>query len=398
MPKASKAAFCSEKKRTDPRQRSRPAIHRRPRLSPALLHPGALEVARQLKQRGHETYFAGGCVRDCVLGVHPSDFDIATAASRRQVDAIFPSPRHRRRVTAARTLPGADDVIVDIISLGAPPWAERAQWRHQTKVEQSSPAEAFIKSFDYTINALYYDPANDVIIDFVNGVEDIRTRTLRLVRPTEFRLDVVSVLRGVTQCAKKDLRIDEVTWAAMCRWASIGDLRHHKPARIFAQMVKMLGSGVAAPCFEILERMGALKLLCGQRTIGNSEFARVSRLLAGLDRACGPGLAISALFATLFFHPIELALGRIGALPGRRRLSMDDWPARERALSDRIESNLRPAADPFAIPKAIYHDIHKTLLAVRLMREGRGAERWRDAREQPWWRGAVLLLEIVSGE
>ena len=124
--------------------------------------------------------------------------------------------------------------------------------------------EAFIKSFDYTINALYYDPTDNVIIDFVNGVADIRKRTLRLVRPTAFRLDVVSVLRGVVQCWMKALRIDEPTWEAMCNWASIGDLRHKKPRRIFSHMVKTLGSGVAARCFEILERMGAMKFSWGE--------------------------------------------------------------------------------------------------------------------------------------
>ena len=374
---------------------NRATIHRRHPLSPDLPHPGALEVVRQLKKRGYETYFAGGCVRDFLLEISPSDFDIATAASRPKVDAIFFNQRTRHRVPAERTLPSADEVIVDILSFGAPPWTDLADWRNQRKMEQSSLAEAFIKSFDYTINALYYDPTDNVIIDFVNGVADIRKRTLRLVRPTEFRLDVVSVLRGVVQCSMKDLRIDEPTWEAMCNWASIGDLRHKKPRRIFSHMVKTLGSGVAARCFEILERMGAMKLFLGRNTIPNSKLPLVRRLLAALDRVSTPDLEISVLFATLFFHPIELALGRIGAMPNKRSLSSENWAAHERTLSDRIELNLRPLAEPFAIPKAIYKETHTTLLAVRLMREGRSAEHWRGASEEPWWKGAARLLEIV---
>ena len=305
-----------------------------------------------------------------------------------QRDRTSPAP-------AARTLPSEDEVVIDIIPLGAPPWADLALWRRQRKIEQSSLAEAFVKSFDYTMNALYYDPAGNVIIDFVNGVDDVRNRTLRLVRPGEFPLDMVSVLRGVVQCSKKDLRIDDVTWDVMCRWASTADLRVRKPARLFSQMVKMLGSGVAAPCFELLERMGAMKVLWGRRTMPHRELAPVRRLLSALDRVSAPGLEIAVLFATLFYHPIELALGRLGARPATRSRASDDWARHERALADGIEASLRPLAESFAMPQAIYKETHKALLAVRLMRDGRSAEHWRGAQDAPWWKGAARLREIV---
>ncbi len=372
----------------------RATIHKRHPLSPDLPHRGALKVVHRLKRHGYETYFAGGCVRDFMLEIAPRDYDVATAASGPKVDAIFFGQRTGRGVPA-RTLPSEDEIDIDIISFGAPPWTDLAHWRTQKKMEQASLAEAFIKSFDYTINALYYDPTDNVIIDFVNGVEDIRTRTLRLVRPAEFRLCVVTVLRGVGQCSKKDLRIDEPTWRAMCNWASVGDLRHKKPVHIFSQMVKMLRSGVSARCFEILERMGAMRLFLGRSTIPISDFTPVRRLLAAFDRVSTSGLGTSVLFATLFYHPIELALGRSGTVPNIRSLLSEDWAARQRALSAVIEPNLRPLAEPFAIPKVVYRDTHNTLLAVRLMREGWNVQHWRNALVQPWWKGAARLLEIV---
>lgn len=373
---------------------ARATLHRSRRIAPGWPHPAALDVVRRLKRHGYETYFAGGCVRDFLLAIPPRDFDIATAAGGRTVDALFFPGRTGRWVPAARTLPSGDDITIDILSFGAPPWADHAQWRRQRKAEQSSPAEAFIKSFDYTMNALYYDPAADVIIDFVHGVDDIRTRTLRLVRPDEFRLDVVSVLRGITHCSQKDLHIDAATWEAMCRWASRGDMRSKRPARVFAQVVRMLGSGVAAPCVGLLQRMGAMPLFLGRNTLPDGELSTVRRLLAALDRVCAPGLRVAMLFATLFYHPIALALGRTGAALSRPRLPLEAGAA-HLALSNAIESTLRPLAEPFAMPAAIYRETHQILLAVHLMRVHRTDQPWRGAEGKPWWHSATLLRSMV---
>jgi poly(A) polymerase len=379
--------------RSDAPPGRRATIHHQHPISPDWLHPGALDVLRRLRKGGYETYFTGGCVRDFMLGIRALDFDVATAASQATVDALFFGKPGRRRLPSARTLPAEDDIIIDIIPFGAPPWADLARWRHQRRMEQTSVAEAFVKSFDFTINALYYDPAENVVIDFVNGVDDIRTGTLRLVRPTEFRLDIVSVLRGVTQCAKKNLKIDGATWEAMRSWAAGGDLCSRKPSQVFSNMVKALGSGVAARSIDILERMGAMTLLLGRHALPRRELVRVKRLLAGLDRLPAPGQDISLLFAAFFHRPIEIALD--GTVPRTPSRSREEWAARERALSDGIESNLRALAEPFSIPGAIYRDTCKALLAVRLIGEGRSAERWRGAFDEPWWKTATRLVAIL---
>jgi hypothetical protein len=327
--------------RSDAPPGSRATIHHHHPISPDRLHPGALDVLRRLRKRGYETYFTGGCVRDFMLGIRPHDLDVATAASQAAVDALFFSPPGRHRLPSARTLPSEEDIILDIIPFGAPAWTDLPRWRLQRRMEQTSAAEAFVRSFDYTINALYYDPAENVVIDFVNG----------------------------------------------------GDLRSKKPAWIFSQMVRALGSGVAARSIDILERMGAMTLLLGRRALPRRELARVRRLLAGLDRLSAPGLDISVLFAALFHRPVELAL--TSTIPGKPGRSREEWAARERALSDGIESNLRALAEPFSIPKAIYRDTCKALLAVRLIREGGSAERWRGAFDEPWWKTATLLIAIL---
>jgi poly(A) polymerase len=321
----------------------------------------------------------GGCVRDLLLEMQPHDFDIATAAGGRKVDALFFRRRTRSRARLERTLPDDTDITIDIVPLHAPPWVDLAQWRHRRHAERASLAEAFIKSFDYTLNALYYEPTDNVIIDFVNGVDDIRTGTLRLVRP-DHRLDVVQVLRGVILASKKGLAIEDGTWEAMRRWASSADVGHKKPVRIYCEMVKALGSGTAARSFALLERMGALPLFLGRGAVPGRELVRIRSLLAALDRACIPGARISALFATLFYYPIEFGLRRTRP--------------RQRGLSAAIDLCLRPLAERLAIPQVIYREVHQILLAMRFDDIPAAGHLSRRA-EEPWSDGAAFLRALV---
>src|SRR5829696_6438845 len=148
-----------------------------PASEPPSTREDALAVVRRLHDAGHVAYFAGGCVRDALLGLEPKDYDIATDAPPDRVRQLFP----RTQAVGA-----AFGVI--LVRQGRSQ-IEVATFRTDGKyVDGRRPegvvfttAEEDAKRRDFTINGMFYDPLDDKVIDFVGGQEDLKNRTLRAI-------------------------------------------------------------------------------------------------------------------------------------------------------------------------------------------------------------------------
>ena len=129
----------------------------------------AIEIVRQLRLKGHEAYLVGGCVRDMVMELEPSDYDIATSALPEEVIRIFP------RTEAI----GAQFGVILVIHRGHP--YEVATFRSdEAYIDGRRPtgvvftdAKQDVLRRDFTINGLLYDPIEERVIDYVSGQEDI---------------------------------------------------------------------------------------------------------------------------------------------------------------------------------------------------------------------------------
>lgn len=187
--------------------------------SAARLREGALEVARRLRAAGHEAWFAGGCVRDHLLGRAPKDYDVVTDALPDRVASLF-----RRAVMV-----GAAFGVVRV-SLGKGLEYEVATYRedgsyldgrHPDEVRYSTSKASDVERRDFTINALLMDPESGEILDLVGGRADLAAGLIRAVGDPErrFHEDRLRMLRAVRFAARFDFAIEPATFEAIRRHA-----------------------------------------------------------------------------------------------------------------------------------------------------------------------------------
>ena len=177
----------------------------------------AIEVVRQLRDHGHQAYWAGGCVRDHLLGRTPYDFDVATSAHPEQIRAVF----HHRKTLAIGAAFGVMTVVgprgagqVEVTTFRQD--VSYSDGRHPDRITFSSPEED-AKRRDFTINGMFYDPLSDQITDFVGGEADLREGLVRAIGDPRARFteDKLRMLRAVRFVSIFNFRFEEQTSAAI---------------------------------------------------------------------------------------------------------------------------------------------------------------------------------------
>jgi len=279
-------------------------------INPQLLSPNAVRVTQTLQENGFKAFVVGGAVRDLLLGVKPKDFDVATNATPEQVKRLF-----RRafiigkRFQIVHVMFGQEIIEVTTFrgaSAEAAPKDEHGRvLRDNTFGEQHEDAVRR----DFTINAMYYDPSSQAVLDYHNGVADIRKKTLRIIGVPEarYREDPVRLLRVVRFAAKLGFSIDQATREPIQIMAPL--INNVPAARVFDEMLKLLMSGHALACLQQLRKEGLhhglLPLLdvVLEQPLGE-KF--VTLALAGTDERVqqGKGVSPGFLFAALLWHQV----------------------------------------------------------------------------------------------
>jgi tRNA nucleotidyltransferase/poly(A) polymerase len=213
----------------------------------------AVEVLKKLRQAGYEALWAGGCVRDLLLGRHPKDFDVATSANPDEVRELF----GRKRTLA---IGAAFGVVMVLGPRGVGP-VEVATFRRDgnysdgrrpDSVEFSTPREDAQRR-DFTINGLFYDPVQREVIDYVGGQADLDRRVVRAIGDPDARFDEdkLRMLRAVRFTANFDFTLDPATAAAIQRRP--GDVRQVSAERITAELRRMLDHAHRRRAVELLD-------------------------------------------------------------------------------------------------------------------------------------------------
>jgi poly(A) polymerase len=183
----------------------------------------ALDVVRRLRQAGHQALWAGGCVRDELLGLAPKDYDVATSAHPEQVRRLF-----RRTVAVGMSFgvvevlgPRAAEGVLKVQVATFRSDVSYSDGRHPDAVVFSSPREDALRR-DFTINGMFFDPLENRLIDYVGGQIDLRARRLRAIGDAALRFDEdkLRMLRAVRQAAHYDFEIDPATAEAIRVMAS----------------------------------------------------------------------------------------------------------------------------------------------------------------------------------
>ncbi len=219
------------------------------------LRDAAVSVVARLQRHGHLAYFAGGCVRDALLGQPPKDYDVVTAATPEQVQSLF-----------ARTVPvGAQFGVVRVLE--RPYEFEVATFRADGKyldgrrpqsVTFSSPEEDAQRR-DFTINGMFLDPIADRVIDHVGGREDLARGIVRAIgNPEErFREDRLRLLRAVRFAASLGFAIEAATWQALRTHSA--ELKAVSAERIRDELNKILADPQRVRGLDLLEASGLLR-------------------------------------------------------------------------------------------------------------------------------------------
>ncbi|MFW6094562.1 MAG: polynucleotide adenylyltransferase PcnB [Pseudomonadota bacterium] len=225
-------------------------------LQRAEVDRNALDVVERLADAGFEALLVGGCVRDLLLGLHPKDFDVATNATPEEVKRLFRRSRLvGRRFRIAHVRYGRHIIEVSTFRKGHAD--EEEERRHddsglilRDNVWGTLDEDAFRR--DFTINALYYDPTSEEIIDFVGGLDDLEHRRLRFIGDADVRLreDPVRILRAIRFHAKLGFALAPEIEAAIPAVAE--QLQAIPPARLFDEVCKLFVTGKSLEAWDYL--------------------------------------------------------------------------------------------------------------------------------------------------
>lgn len=280
------------------------------RIDPKLVSGNAVRVTKTLQDAGHKAFIVGGAVRDLLLGVKPKDFDVATDATPEEVQKHFRRARIiGRRFRLVHVMFGADTIEVSTFRSNQPDDAETDAHGRVVRDNVFGSQEDDATRRDFTINALYYDPSNQTVIDYHAGVADIHRKTLRVIGDPakRFREDPVRMLRAVRFAAKLGFSIDPATGAPIVQLAPL--MQNVPPARLFDEMLKLLLCGHAFAC---LTRLRAEGLHHGLLPLLDVIFEQplgerfVTLALQSTDERIRRGQPISPsfLFACLLWHEV----------------------------------------------------------------------------------------------
>jgi poly(A) polymerase len=378
--------------RTDAPQR---VPRERHRLRRNALSNGALKVCDVLRGAGYASYVVGGAVRDQLLGIPPKDFDIATDARPEQVRPLF-----RRAIVIGRrfrlvhVMIGGETVETSTFRAADTNTAEKDEHGRVLRDNVFGNQEEDARRRDFTVNALYFDPASEEIVDYHGGMADLKKRLLRVIGDpeTRFREDPIRMLRAVRLAAKLGLAIESATRAPIRRLAPL--LEHVPPARLYDEMLKLLMSGHASACVRQLREEGLSKGVLPlldvilEQPLGE-RF--VTLALAQTDERVQSGRPVSPafLFAALLWHEV-LAAWKARQGKGERPL-----PALEAAM-DRV---LDAQFEKLALTRKLTA-IMREVWAMQPRFEQRGGQRPYRLVESPRFRMAYdfLALRAASGE
>jgi poly(A) polymerase len=318
------------------------------------ISPSAAKVCSALREAGFSAYVVGGAVRDLLLGIVPQDFDIATDARPEQVKPLFRRALIiGRRFRLVHVMLGPETVEVSTFRGADVDIAEKDEHGRVLRDNVFGTQEEDARRRDFTVNALYFDPVSEEVVDFHGGLADLKKRTLRVIGDpvTRYREDPVRMLRAVRLAAKLGLTLDPATREPIRELAPL--MERVPPARLFDEMLKLLLSGHASACLRQLRDVGLheglLPLLdvileqpLGERFVTLALAQTDERVLA--ERPVSPAF----LFAALLWHEV-LAASKTRQARGERpilalELAMDevlDTQCAKLAITRKLTATMR---------------------------------------------------------
>lgn len=349
----------------------------------AVLDEHAVFVVKRLQSNGHEAYLVGGCVRDLLAGLEPKDYDVATDAYPNRIKRLFRSARvigRRFRLVHVR-FPG-EHIIETATFRGDPafrslPDPDRdprrgdgsrrgRDWRQSVEnIFGTGPEDAHRR--DFTINALFYDPVHGTVIDHVGGLADMEAGIIRAIGDPATRIheDPVRMLRAVHFARRMDFQLEDGLNDAIREHA--GTLEHASQARLYIELVKVLGRGRAHATMKSLQGLGVLPVWLPELSETLDMEGEWPTESAGTHEEASQGEPEDVPVAHATWNLLGAAdrygLAAHGASEALRLAVlfgpwiMDSWRASGRdgfpAFIEHVDEMFRPVALRMSIPRAV---------------------------------------------
>ncbi|MCP4179789.1 MAG: CCA tRNA nucleotidyltransferase [bacterium] len=218
----------------------------------------ALKIIKKLQINGYKTYIVGGSVRDKLLGYPVKDIDIVTSAQPHVINRLF---KKTYNIGAAF---GIVNIVEEKQSFEVATFRKESDYedgRHPTKIEYTDSPELDAMRRDFTINALYYDPVSDEMIDFHNGISDLKKGILITIGPAEkrFKEDYLRILRAVRFALRFNLKIDQDILDVIPKLAD--SLKKLSKERVRDELCKMFTGPHPEKAFQLLYDTGIMNAI-----------------------------------------------------------------------------------------------------------------------------------------
>jgi poly(A) polymerase len=350
------------KSRFGKRQEVPAEVHK---IDPALVDERAKNVVTTLQQAGYEAYVVGGAVRDLLLGLRPKDFDVATNATPEQVKSLFRRAfiiGRRFRIVHVVYGRGREHEVIEVSTFRAymdNAAAEQVKGNERTSkgelagmthaVDSSGrvlrdnvwgPQDEDAARRDFTVNAMYYDPANQIVVDYHNGIKDAQKLTLRMIGDpaTRYREDPVRIIRAIRFSAKLaalGFKMETKTAAPLVESSRL--LADVPQSRLFDEMLKLLQTGHAIATVEQLRKLGLVTgiypLLDVVVERADSQFVKAA--LQDTDRRVGEGKPVAPSFLLACVLWADVRDGWAQRIEGRHgQRPQPPFPALQDAIDD----------------------------------------------------------------
>lgn len=349
----------------------------------------AIKVCEVLNQHGFEAYIVGGAVRDLIVGLAPKDFDVATNATPAQIRPLFRRARIiGRRFQLVHVVFGQE--IIETSTFRAPSSGDQSTDEHGRILRDNEfgTHEEDAARRDFTINALYYDPIKEEVIDFHQGVADLKNRVIRMIGDpeTRYREDPVRMLRALRFAAKLGARIDPPTEQPIARLAGL--IEHVPASRLFDETLKLLTCGHAMECLRELRRSGLTQSLIPLidrifEEQGGEDFVEIALSRTDARVRAGKSVSPSFLFAALLWR-----------LVSKRWQTLTSGGAhRIEALMQAADSVIEDQTHKLAIQRRYQSDMREIWLMQARFERATVRSIWRLI-DQPRFRAAVDFLQL----
>jgi poly(A) polymerase len=294
----------------------------------------ARKIITRLQSVGYEAYIVGGAVRDLLLDKEPKDFDIATDATPNQIKRVFRNSRIIGRRFRLVHIYFANDKIIEVATFRSVDSGERDAQIFGT-VEEDALRR------DFSLNALFYDPESEEILDFVGGVKDIRKKVLRSVIPLDFTFieDPVRMIRAVKYAVGTDSRIPFLLKRKIKKSAPL--LHDCSLSRMSEELFKILQSGTAYDCFMKFREFHLFETILPQFSVlidakGKSYEDKFFQSMKELDRQIRGG---EKRRSHMLYYLLDSYLNETGAYAKGKQTSFKD-------VIHRAKGSLKPLIAP----------------------------------------------------